>query len=69
MTHETFTYGKFIAKMKTDDKRGTCSSFFTFWKGTDEEPWHTGGWSQITLDLAPSEPQGTYNASITWEDQ
>ena len=33
MTHETFQYGKFIAKIKGDDKLGTCTSFFTFWKG------------------------------------
>jgi len=33
MTHDTYKYGKFIAKIKGDDMPGTITSFFTFWKG------------------------------------
>lgn len=45
MSNETFTYGKFIARVKLDDKLGTCSSFFTFWKGNDQESWANWNWS------------------------
>jgi len=45
VSNDTFTYGKFIAKAKTDDKLGTCSSFFTFWKGNSQESWAMSNWS------------------------
>ena len=50
-TRETYKYGKFIARIKGDDKKGTVSSFFTYWKGPG---WNRGGWSEIDVELVPS---------------
>jgi hypothetical protein len=69
MTNETFRYGKFIAKIKGDDKLGTCTSFFTFWKGDSSETWHSGGWSEIDLELVPSAYHGTVSTNIIWQDE
>ena len=66
MTHETYKYGKFIAKIKGDDKLGTCTSFFTFWKGDNQERWNRGGWSEIDVELVPSSSWGTYSTNIIW---
>jgi hypothetical protein len=68
MTYETYKYGKFIAKIKGDDKLGTCTSFFTFWKGDSSERWHMGGWSEIDgVEFVPSDPAGTYSTNIIWQ--
>jgi len=69
MTHETYKYGKFIAKIKGDDKLGTCTSFFTFWKGDDQERWNRGGWSEIDVELVPSSSWGTYSTNVIWQNQ
>jgi hypothetical protein len=55
--------------MKGDDKLGTCTSFFTFWKGTEQEPWDWSKWSEIDIELVPSAYYGTYSTNIIWEDQ
>ena len=68
MTYETYKYGKFIAKIKGDDKLGTCTSFFTFWKGDAQESWNRGGWSEIDIELVPSDRQGTYSTNVIWQD-
>jgi len=64
MTHETYQYGKFIAKIKGDDKLGTCTSFFTFWKG--DPNWSRAKWSEIDIELVPSAHHGTYSTNIIW---
>ena len=69
MTWETYIYGKFITRIKGDDKLGTCSSFFTFWKGTPEETWWYGGWSEIDIELVPSDSNGTLYTNLIWENQ
>jgi endo-1,3-1,4-beta-glycanase ExoK len=69
MTHETYKYGKFVTRMKADDKKGTCTSFFTFWKGTEDEEWSKYGWSEIDIELVPSAKWGTYSTNIIWRDQ
>jgi beta-glucanase (GH16 family) len=66
MTHETFQYGKFIAKIKGDDKPGTCTSFFSFWKG--DPNWSKDKWSEIDILLTPSAKKGTLTTNIVWED-
>jgi hypothetical protein len=68
MTHETFRYGKFIAKIKGDDKLGTCTSFFTFWKGDSNESWSRYGWSEIDVELVPSAYHGTLSTNIIWQN-
>ena len=50
-TKETYKYGRFIARIKGDDKKGTVSSFFTYWRGPG---WNRGGWSEIDVELVPS---------------
>ena len=67
MTHETYQYGKFIAKIKGDDKFGTCTSFFTFWKG--DPTWSRAKWSEIDIELVPSAKHGTYSTNIIWEHE
>ena len=32
-TTETFKYGRFITRMKSEDRNGTVASFFTYWTG------------------------------------
>ena len=66
MTHETYLYGKFIARIKGDNKPGTCTSFFTFWQGTESEPWSYSGWSEIDVELTPSDQDGTFNTNIIY---
>jgi beta-glucanase (GH16 family) len=62
-THETFQYGKFIAKIKGDDKLGTCTSFFTYW---DDPNWSIDKWSEIDIELVPSAHHGTLSTNIIW---
>ena len=38
-TKEKFLYGRFGTRMQASMKMGTVSSFFTFWGGTEDEPW------------------------------
>ena len=66
MTHETYLYGKFVTRMKGDDKLGTCTSFFTFWSGTESEPWAYSDWSEIDAVLTPSDEDGTFNTNGPW---
>lgn len=66
MTWETYKYGKYVTRIKGNDKKGTCTSFFTFWKGTDHEPWSYEGWSEIDIELVPSDKHGTYSTNIIW---
>jgi len=69
MTKETYLYGKFVARMKGDDKKGTCTSFFTFWKGTDGEPWSRSKWAEIDVELVPSAHWGTYSTNLIYPHQ
>ena len=62
-TREKFKYGKFIARIKGDDKKGTVSSFFTYWTGPG---WYRGGWSEIDVELVPSSSGGTVSTNLIW---
>merc|ERR1719270_3063628 len=62
-TREKFKYGKFIARIKGDDKKGTVSSFFTYWTGPG---WYRGGWSEIDIELVPSSSGGTVSTNLIW---
>jgi len=68
MTHETYRYGKFVARIRGDDELGTITSLFTFWKGTPSERWSYQGWSELDVELVPSEKDGTYNTNIIWSN-
>jgi beta-glucanase (GH16 family) len=67
MTRDTYKYGKFIAKIKGDDKLGTCTSFFTFWKGDGD--WSKEGWSEIDIELVPSAHHGTVSTNVIWHNE
>ena len=51
-TWETFTYGKFVTRMKTGAHNGTVASFFTYWNGPN---WTEGQWNEIDVEIVPSE--------------
>ena len=51
-SRDKFTYGKFITRMKTPNRKGTVASFFTNWDGPGFYP---GGWNEIDLNVVPSE--------------
>jgi beta-glucanase (GH16 family) len=50
-TNETFTYGKFVTRMQTPNKKGTVASFFTYWDGPGFYP---GGWNEIDINVIAS---------------
>jgi len=50
-SREHFTYGKFVARMKAPDKKGTVSSFFTYWDGPDFNPVL---WNELDFEIVPS---------------
>jgi len=56
--------------MKGEDRKGTVTSFFSFWEGTDQEPWNVSNWSEIDgVELVPSAHWGTVSTNIIWENQ
>ena len=50
-SYEKFTYGKFVTRMKTPDKMGTVSSFFTYWDGPHFTP---SEWNELDIEIVPS---------------
>ncbi len=50
-TYEKFTHGKVKTSMKAPGKKGTVSSFYTFWDGPGFYP---GGWNEIDVNVVPS---------------
>jgi len=52
---ETFTYGRFVTRMKGSNMKGTLASFLTLWIGDDEEEFSIEGWNHINLEIVPSE--------------
>lgn len=52
---ETFTYGRFVTRMKGSNMQGTLASFLTLWLGDDEEEFGIEGWNHINLEIVPSQ--------------
>ena len=50
-TKESFTYGKFRAKVTGPNEKGTCFGFFSQWNGQD---WSVGMWNSVEIELVPS---------------
>ena len=63
--YEKFTYGKFITRMQAPDKKGTVSSFFTYWNGPDFYP---GGWNELDLEIVPSVEKNPISMNIIYSD-
>ena len=65
-TQETFKYGKFKARIQGDNKLGTVTSFFTYWKGPG---WSVAGWNEIDVELVPSVAGNPFSTNIIWQNQ
>jgi beta-glucanase (GH16 family) len=63
--YEKFTYGKFITRMKAPNKKGTVSSFFTYWNGPNFYP---GGWNELDVEIVPSVSQNPFSMNIIYGD-
>jgi hypothetical protein len=63
--YEKFTYGKFITRMKAPNKKGTVSSFFTYWNGPDFYP---GGWNEIDVEIVPSVSENPFSMNAIYGD-
>ncbi len=63
--YEKFTYGKFITRMKAPNKKGTVSSFFTYWNGPDFYP---GGWNEMDVEIVPSVSENPFSMNIIYGD-
>ena len=62
---EKFTYGKFITRMKAPNKKGTVSSFFTYWNGPDFYP---GGWNELDVEIVPSVSENPFSMNVIYGD-
>jgi len=62
---EKFTYGKFVARMKAPNKKGTVSSFFTYWNGPNFYP---GGWNELDVEIVPSVEANPFSMNIIYGD-
>ena len=65
-THETFTYGRFTARIQGSGKNGTVGSFFTYWNGPG---WSQEGWNEIDIELVPSISGNPFSTNIIWQWQ
>ena len=63
--YEKFTYGKFITRMKAPNKKGTVSSFFTYWNGPNFYP---GGWNELDVEIVPSVTENPFSMNIIYGD-
>lgn len=62
---EKFHYGKFETKMKTPDKMGTVSSFFTYWDGPDFTP---SQWNELDIEIVPSVEHNPFSMNAIYGD-
>ena len=64
-TFESFKYGKFRAKIKAPNKKGTCTSFFTFFEGPK---WAPEKWNEIDFDIVPTVEGTPISTNIIFGD-
>ena len=64
-TYQRFTYGKFVARIKNPNKKGTVASFFSYWDGPGFYP---GGWNQLAFEVAPSVEQAPLSMAVVYGD-
>ena len=65
-TYEEFLYGKFRTRMQGSGKKGTVSSFFTFWNGSEDLPWSEEHWNEIDVELVPSVEDAPFATNIIY---
>ena len=51
--------------MKAPDKKGTVSSFFTYWDGPGFYP---GGWNELDIEIVPSVESNPFSMNIIYGD-
>ena len=67
-TKETFKYGKFRARIQSDNKLGTIASLFLFWDCQNIEE-RQKGWNEIDVEIVPSITKHPYSTNIIWENK
>lgn len=64
-SYEKFTYGKFVTRMKAPDKKGTVSSFFTYWDGPNFKP---SEWNELDIEIVPSVEHNPMSMNVIYGD-
>ena len=64
-SYEKFTHGKFVTRMKAPDKKGTVSSFFTYWDGPDFKP---SEWNELDIEIVPSVERSPFSMNAIYGD-
>lgn len=64
-SYEKFSYGKFVTRMKAPDKKGTVSSFFTYWDGPG---FYQGGWNELDVEIVPSVEENPLSTNLIYGD-
>ncbi|MBN8705906.1 MAG: family 16 glycosylhydrolase [Bacteroidetes bacterium] len=50
-TKAAYLYGRFEVRMKSTPNEGVLSTFFTYFDGTPENPWASGKWNEIDIEI------------------
>jgi endo-1,3-1,4-beta-glycanase ExoK len=61
---DTYLYGKFSARVKTPNKMGTTTGFFSIYNGPDQWP----NWNSIEIELVPSVANHPVSLDLSWGD-
>ena len=64
-TYEHFTYGKFVTRMKAPNRKGTVTSFFTYWDGPDFTP---DQWNELDIEVVPSVERNPLSMNMIFGD-
>ena len=64
-SYEKFTYGKFVTRMKAPDRKGTVSSFFTYWDGPG---FYAGGWNELDIEVVPTMTKNPLSMNVIYGD-
>jgi len=52
--------------MQGSNKKGTVSSFFTFWEGDEDMPFSIEHWNEIDVELVPSITKAPFSTNIIY---
>ncbi|MCK6600697.1 MAG: family 16 glycosylhydrolase [Bacteroidetes bacterium] len=50
-TKAAYLYGRFEVRMKSTPNEGVLSTFFTYFDGTPDNPWASGKWNEIDIEI------------------
>jgi len=54
-----------VTRMKAPDKKGTVSSFFTYWDGPDFKPEE---WNELDIEIVPSVAHNPFSMNVIFGD-